>query len=86
MYDTQSAVRSSSTESNLIPRPILLPRKRVVSAEFVLVTSGGGSYSSACTERVDLKRKPTLPRESHVVSIVDNAPQTMRPVPYETTI
>ena len=53
---------------------------------FVLVTCGGGSYSFACTERVDLKRKPTLPRESHVVSIVDNAPQTMRPVPYETTI
>ncbi|KAL9716645.1 60S ribosomal protein L21A [Leucoagaricus gongylophorus] len=37
-------------------------------------------------ERVDLKRKPVAPRESHVVSITNNAPQTMRPVPYETTI
>lgn len=43
-------------------------------------------YSFVYTERVNLKRKPALPRESHVVSIVDNAPQTMRPVPYETTI
>ncbi|KXN85752.1 60S ribosomal protein L21-A [Leucoagaricus sp. SymC.cos] len=37
-------------------------------------------------ERVDLKRKPATPREAHVVSISNNAPQTMRPVPYETTI
>ena len=37
-------------------------------------------------ERVNLKRIPALPREAHTVSIKDNAPQTMTPVPYETTI
>ncbi|OCH89750.1 60S ribosomal protein L21 [Obba rivulosa] len=37
-------------------------------------------------ERVVLKRKPVLPREAHIVSTQGNEPQTMRPVPYETTI
>jgi len=37
-------------------------------------------------ERVDLRRKPVTPRGSHTVSIENNAPQTMRPVRYETTI
>ncbi|EKM84275.1 hypothetical protein AGABI1DRAFT_110831 [Agaricus bisporus var. burnettii JB137-S8] len=37
-------------------------------------------------ERVDLKRKPAQPREARTVSTANNAPQTMRPVPYETTI
>ncbi|EMD42347.1 hypothetical protein CERSUDRAFT_110856 [Gelatoporia subvermispora B] len=37
-------------------------------------------------ERVVLKRIPVLPREAHVVSTQGNEPQTMRPVPYETTI
>ena len=37
-------------------------------------------------ERINLKRSPALPREAHVISLKDNAPQTMTPVPYETTI
>ncbi|KAF8547559.1 hypothetical protein OG21DRAFT_1501510 [Imleria badia] len=37
-------------------------------------------------ERVSLKRGHALPREAHTVSVVENAPQTMVPVPYETTI
>ena len=37
-------------------------------------------------ERVNLKRKPVLPRGAATISIKDNAPQTMTPVPYETTI
>ena len=38
------------------------------------------------SERVNLKRQPVLPRGSHTVSTKDNAPQTMTPVRYETTI
>ncbi|CAL1694801.1 unnamed protein product [Somion occarium] len=37
-------------------------------------------------ERVQLKRVPVLPRESRKVSTEGNAPQTIVPVPYETTI
>ncbi|KAF8529363.1 ribosomal protein L21e-domain-containing protein [Gautieria morchelliformis] len=37
-------------------------------------------------ERVTLKRVPALPRDAHVVSTTDNAPMTIVPVPYETTI
>ncbi|PAV22591.1 60S ribosomal L21 [Pyrrhoderma noxium] len=33
-----------------------------------------------------LRRVQPTPRESHVVSSKDNAPQTIVPVPYETTI
>jgi len=36
--------------------------------------------------RVELKRIPQLPRESRTVSTDGNAPQTIVPVPYETTI
>lgn len=32
------------------------------------------------------KRIPQQPRESRVVSIADNLPQTLRPLPFETTI
>ncbi|KAI0347923.1 hypothetical protein BDW22DRAFT_1350028 [Trametopsis cervina] len=37
-------------------------------------------------ERVTLKRIPVLPRAAYTVSTKDNAPQTMVPVRYETTI
>lgn len=37
-------------------------------------------------ERVSLKRVHALPRGSRIVSTADNAPQTIVPVPYETTI
>ncbi|KIY51996.1 hypothetical protein FISHEDRAFT_35952 [Fistulina hepatica ATCC 64428] len=37
-------------------------------------------------ERVNLRRIPALPREAHTVSAADNAPQTIVPLPYETTI
>ncbi|KAL1959642.1 hypothetical protein VTO42DRAFT_1677 [Malbranchea cinnamomea] len=35
---------------------------------------------------VHLKRQPAGPREAHVVSVEDNFPETITPVPYETTI
>ena len=38
------------------------------------------------TVRVDLRRKPVLPREAHTVSSSENPPQTIVPVAYETTI
>jgi len=37
-------------------------------------------------ERVNLRRVPVLPRGARTVSTAQNAPQTMVPVPYETTI
>ncbi|KAI5825968.1 hypothetical protein K523DRAFT_281975 [Schizophyllum commune Tattone D] len=37
-------------------------------------------------ERINLRRQPTLPREAHTITVADNTPQTMRPVPYETYI
>ncbi|KZT43844.1 hypothetical protein SISSUDRAFT_977759 [Sistotremastrum suecicum HHB10207 ss-3] len=37
-------------------------------------------------ERINLRRVPRLPRESRTVSSKDNLPQTVVPVPYETTI
>ncbi|KAG1736998.1 ribosomal protein L21e-domain-containing protein [Suillus lakei] len=37
-------------------------------------------------ERISLKRVHVLPREARTVSIAQNTPQTMTPVPYETTI
>ncbi len=38
------------------------------------------------SERVTLKRIPALPREARTVSLSGNAPQTIVPVAYETTI
>jgi large subunit ribosomal protein L21e len=35
---------------------------------------------------VQLKRQPTMPREARTVSIVENKPETVAPVAYETTI
>lgn len=37
-------------------------------------------------ERINLRRIPVLPREAHTVSAKENLPQTMVPIPYETTI
>ncbi|KAI0321287.1 60S ribosomal protein L21 [Amylostereum chailletii] len=37
-------------------------------------------------ERITLKRIPLQPRTAHTVSVENNAPQTIVPVPYETTI
>jgi len=37
-------------------------------------------------ERINLKRVPVLPRGARTVSTKDNTPQTIVPVPYETTI
>lgn len=37
-------------------------------------------------ERINLKRVPVLPRDARTVSTADNTPQTIVPVPYETTI
>lgn len=35
---------------------------------------------------VHLKRQPVGPREARVVSLEGNAPETLAPLPYETTI
>jgi large subunit ribosomal protein L21e len=35
---------------------------------------------------VQVKRQPALPREAHTVSLTDNPPETVTPLPYETTI
>ncbi|KAI9885662.1 MAG: 60S ribosomal protein L21A [Watsoniomyces obsoletus] len=35
---------------------------------------------------IHLKRQPAMPRESRKVETKDNLPETIRPVPYETTI
>ncbi|KDQ15632.1 hypothetical protein BOTBODRAFT_157927 [Botryobasidium botryosum FD-172 SS1] len=37
-------------------------------------------------EHVSLKRVPILPREAYTVSAASNVPQTIVPLPYETTI
>ncbi|KAK6330957.1 60S ribosomal protein L21A [Orbilia javanica] len=37
-------------------------------------------------EHVHLKRQIPLPREAHTVNTADNLPQTIVPIPYETTI
>merc|ERR1712144_202401 len=37
-------------------------------------------------EHVQLKRLPVAPRESRTVSTQDNTPQTLAPIPYDTTI
>ncbi|KAK2593605.1 60S ribosomal protein L21A [Conoideocrella luteorostrata] len=35
---------------------------------------------------VQVKRMPVLPREARTVSLTDNPPETVTPLPYETTI
>lgn len=35
---------------------------------------------------VQIKRMPALPREARTVSLTDNPPETIVPLPYETTI
>ncbi|KAG5810356.1 hypothetical protein H9Q74_005185 [Fusarium xylarioides] len=35
---------------------------------------------------VQVKRQPAGPREAHTLSLADNPPQTVTPLPYETTI
>ncbi|KAF4500161.1 50S ribosomal L21e [Fusarium agapanthi] len=35
---------------------------------------------------VQVKRQPLGPREAHTLSLADNPPQTVTPLPYETTI
>ncbi|TPX50347.1 hypothetical protein SeLEV6574_g00961 [Synchytrium endobioticum] len=37
-------------------------------------------------ETINLKRLPKPPREAHVVSVKDNAPTTMAPIPYEALV
>ncbi len=37
-------------------------------------------------EPVQVKRLPAMPRDARTVSIKNNLPQTLTPVPYETTI
>ncbi|PFH57499.1 hypothetical protein XA68_14996 [Ophiocordyceps unilateralis] len=35
---------------------------------------------------VEVKRQPALPRDARTVSLTDNPPETVTPLPYETTI
>jgi large subunit ribosomal protein L21e len=35
---------------------------------------------------IQLKRQPAMPREARTISVKDNKPETVVPVPYETTI
>lgn len=35
---------------------------------------------------VEVKRQPAMPREGRTVSLTDNPPETVTPLPYETTI
>lgn len=35
---------------------------------------------------VQVKRQPLQPREARTVSLIDNPPETVTPLPYETTI
>ncbi len=35
---------------------------------------------------IHLKRQPAMPREARKVETKDNLPETIRPIPYETTI
>jgi large subunit ribosomal protein L21e len=44
------------------------------------------TYAPLSVERINLKRVPVLPRGARTVSTTDNTPQTIVPVPYETTI
>jgi large subunit ribosomal protein L21e len=37
-------------------------------------------------EKVDVKRQPVQPRTARTVSSSDNKPETITPIPYETTI
>lgn len=36
--------------------------------------------------RLHLKRQPVMPREARTIDAKNNKPETLRPVPYETTI
>jgi large subunit ribosomal protein L21e len=33
-----------------------------------------------------MKRSPAMPRDSRIVSMKDNVPESITPIPYETTI
>lgn len=35
---------------------------------------------------VQLKRQPAMPRDARTVSMADNRPESVAPIPYETTI
>jgi large subunit ribosomal protein L21e len=35
---------------------------------------------------IQVKRQPAMPREARTVSLADNPPETVTPLPYETTI
>ncbi|KAK4701206.1 large subunit ribosomal protein L21e, partial [Phenoliferia sp. Uapishka_3] len=42
--------------------------------------------AKAAGETVLLKRLPAMPREARTISTVNNIPQTLAPIPYDTTI
>ena len=51
-----------------------------------LYSRGNSFMHPPLVERINLKRVPVLPRGAYTVCTTDNAPQTIVPVPYETTI
>jgi hypothetical protein len=61
------------------------PRRRAVSCWLpIFFFLNSDTYGHL--ERINLRRIPALPREARTVSTAQNAPQTIVPVPYETTI
>ncbi|KAK5712535.1 60S ribosomal protein L21A [Elasticomyces elasticus] len=52
------------------------------------VKSNAEKKRKAKTEGVhmDLKRQPAMPREMRIISAKDNKPESITPIPYETTI
>lgn len=64
----------------------LLRGRRAVSLALYLSDGISSCSNPVFPERVTLKRIPAQPRPAHTVSTQGNAPQTMAPVPYETTI
>ena len=57
--------------------------------EFLNRVKGNAAKQKQAKEdgtHVHLKRQPAQPRESRTVSTQDNLPETVTPIPYETTI
>ena len=71
---------SSGTTMHMLPHG-----RRAVSLNFAFIATSV-YVVIPLSERVSLKRIPAQPRLAHTVSTQGNAPQTMAPVPYETTI
>jgi len=71
---------------NLRIEHISLSRSR---EEFVRRVKANAALKKKSKEEgihVHLKRQPLMPREARTISTKDNLPETITPIPYETTI